>query len=61
MKALYKTQCEDCGCIIAKGEHIYFDDSSKLCQDCARDAGIVCQQCRGQKKSEYETCFDCKG
>lgn len=57
--AFKNTQCEVCGDMIEEGDSIYFNDDGKLCEDCGEDAGIVCPECRGNKKPDFDKCFTC--
>lgn len=53
------TDCEECGSGIDKGDPIYFNDGSKICEACAEDIDIVCPKCGGKKKPDFDTCFTC--
>jgi hypothetical protein len=45
--AYYDTECCECGDEIASGE------------DCADENNIRCPECGGQKKPQYDTCYEC--
>lgn len=56
--AKWYNECEGCDCSIEEGEHIYFTDDGKLCEDCANDADYVCE-CGQFKKPDFKQCYDC--
>lgn len=51
-------ECEDCGSLIPKGHEMYFTYEGKLCANCARDNGYVCD-CGNYKKPDFNQCYDC--
>lgn len=54
------TDCEDCADLIAKDEPIYFVEGGKLCKRCAERDSLVCLECGGQKKPQFNVCWECK-
>lgn len=58
--ANFACDCCDCGERIDKGDDIWFCDEGKLCEGCADEREIICPDCGGHKKPDYETCYGCK-
>lgn len=57
--AFYDTECEVCGSPILEGDGIWFSDDGKLCEDCADEQEVRCPECGGQKKPDYDMCYEC--
>lgn len=57
--AQFAAECCECGDTISTGEPIYFCDDGKLCEDCAVEWDCRCPTCGGQKKPDYDLCYDC--
>lgn len=60
--AFKDTECADCGTTILQDDPIYFSspDGLKVCKGCGTANGAVCPQCDGQKKAQFDTCWDCR-
>jgi predicted amidophosphoribosyltransferase len=59
-RANYETDCDECMTYIAQDDPIYFgSDGEKLCPACAKKLGRICPQCNGQKKPEFDLCWEC--
>lgn len=51
-------ECDQCGSHLMDGDQAYYHDGDILCNDCAEEAGVVCD-CGGYKKEEYDLCYTC--
>lgn len=57
--ASFDSKCDMCGVRIPKENNIFAVDFLFICADCANSSWNVCG-CGNFKKSEFETCFQCK-
>lgn len=53
------TDCADCADLIMKDDEIYFSDDGKLCRRCAERDHLICSGCGGQKKPQFNQCWEC--
>ena len=52
------TRCDSCGEAIGKGNPIFFDEGTKLCEPCAKANNNICE-CGSYKKAEFKECYEC--
>lgn len=59
--ANYEADCSNCYKYIAQDDPIWFEPrtGNKLCTTCAAKKNIICSNCNGSKKPQFDTCFDC--
>ncbi len=58
--ARFDSDCADCGgTMFENDDEVFACEGEYVCRDCAEKRGNVCE-CGQYKKSEFETCFECR-